>query len=163
MSSKVRIGIIGDYNADFRPHLATNIAIDHTAKRLNLITTIDWLPTLQLAHHPNNLLRNYDALWCAPGSPYQSMEGALNAIRFARENGQPFIGTCGGFQHAILEYARTVLGFIDAAHAELDPDASTLFTSALECSLVGKTMRVYVNPASRVCSGARTVLLHIWP
>lgn len=78
------------------------------------------------------------------------MQGALNAIRFARENGQPFIGTCGGFQHAILEYARNVLGFTDAAHAESDPDASTLFITALDCSLVGKTMQVHIDPTSRV-------------
>jgi len=77
MSYKVRIGIIGDYNANFRPYLATNMAIDHAAKRLNLIPTIEWLPTLQLVHSPNNTLREFDALWCAPGSPYQSMQGAL--------------------------------------------------------------------------------------
>jgi CTP synthase (UTP-ammonia lyase) len=38
------------------------------------------------------------------------MEGALLAIRHARESAIPFLGTCGGFQHAVLEYARNVLG-----------------------------------------------------
>jgi CTP synthase (UTP-ammonia lyase) len=78
------------------------------------------------------------------------MAGALQGIRFAREQRWPFIGTCGGFQHVVLEYARNVLGFVDAAHAESDPDASTLFISMLECSLVGKTMHVYLDPSSRV-------------
>jgi CTP synthase (UTP-ammonia lyase) len=50
----------------------------------------------------------------------------------------------------VLEYARNMLGFTDAAHAESDPDASTLFVSALGCSLVGKTMQVHVEPSSRV-------------
>jgi CTP synthase (UTP-ammonia lyase) len=95
-------------------------------------------------------LRRFDALWCAPGSPYQSMDGALQGIRFAREEGWPFIGTCGGFQHVVIEYARNVLGFADAAHAESDPDASTLFVSKLACSLLGKTMKVHIDPASRV-------------
>ena len=36
------------------------------------------------------------------------MEGVLSAIRFARETGRPFLGTCGGFQHALIEYARNV-------------------------------------------------------
>jgi CTP synthase (UTP-ammonia lyase) len=49
------------------------------------------------------------------------MSGALLAIRYAGENDVPFIGTCGGFQHAVIEYARNVLGWADAAHAETDP------------------------------------------
>jgi CTP synthase (UTP-ammonia lyase) len=150
MSNHVRIGIIGDYNPDFHPHLATNAAIHHAADHLNLIAGVDWLPTPLLARNTDSLLRQCDALWCAPGSPYQSMDGALKAIRFAREHDWPFIGTCGGFQHVILEYARNVLGFTDAAHAESDPDASILFISALDCSLVGKTMQVHVDPTSRV-------------
>jgi CTP synthase (UTP-ammonia lyase) len=78
------------------------------------------------------------------------MVGALQGIRFAREQRRPFLGTCGGFQHVVLEYARNVLGFADAAHAESDPDASILFITPLACSLVGKMLRVHLNPASRV-------------
>lgn len=65
-------------------------------------------------------------------------EGALIAIRYARENSIPFPGTCGGFQHAILEYARNVLGWIDAAHAETDTTGRMVITP-LTCSLVEKT------------------------
>jgi CTP synthase (UTP-ammonia lyase) len=146
----MRIGIIGDYNPDFHPHRATDAAVHHAANQLRLTTTIEWLPTALLAEDAGAQLGRFDALWCAPGSPYRSMDGALRGIRFARERGVPFIGTCGGFQHVVLEYARNVLGFADAAHAESDPDASVLFISALDCSLVGKTMDVYVNPSSRV-------------
>ena len=150
MTTPVRIGIIGDYNPDFRPHQATDAAIHHAANYLGLTAAVEWLPTPLLAHAPDAQLRRFDALWCAPGSPYQSMAGALQSIRFAREQRWPFIGTCGGFQHVVLEYARNVLGFTEAAHAESDPDASTLFISMLECSLVGKTMHVHLDPSSRV-------------
>lgn len=93
------------------------------------------------------MMREYDAFWCAPGSPYRSLTGALDAIRFAREERVPFIGTCGGFQHAVIEYARNVLGFADARHAEYDPYASSdLFISALSCSPFGETMRVEIEP-----------------
>jgi CTP synthase (UTP-ammonia lyase) len=146
----VRIGIIGDFNPGFHPHQATNAALQHAADHLRLTVAIDWLPTPLLAHDPARQLRRFDALWCAPGSPYRSMDGALQGIRFAREQNWPFIGTCGGFQHVVLEYARNVLGFTDAAHAESDPDASTLFISALACSLVGKTMQVHLDSSSRV-------------
>lgn len=151
MTTPVRIGIIGDYRPDFPPHRATVVALHHAADRLRLPMAIDWLPTAELADdQADTRLRDYDALWCAPGSPYQSMDGALRGIRFAREQGWPFLGTCGGFQHTVLEYARNVLGFADAAHAETDPDASLLFVSRLSCSLVGTTMQVQIDPASRV-------------
>jgi CTP synthase (UTP-ammonia lyase) len=80
------------------------------------------------------------------------MQGALNGIRYAREHGLPFLGTCGGFQHMVIEYARNMLGFAEAAHAESDPYASELFVTALSCSLVGKTLQVHVDPKSGVYS-----------
>ena len=53
-----------------------------------------WLDTLRLAGPSSEAtLKKFDALWCAPGSPYESMAGALRAIQFAREEGWPFIGT----------------------------------------------------------------------
>jgi len=75
--------------------------------------------------HPQHHLRaaGFDGFWCVPASPYRDIDGALRAIRFAREQRRPFLGTCGGFQHAVLEYARNVLGWADAEHGELAPNA----------------------------------------
>ncbi|MNQ95914.1 CTP synthase [compost metagenome] len=64
------------------------------------------------------------------------MDGALLAIRFAREQRRPFLGTCGGFQHAVLEYARNVLGWSDAEHGETNPDAARALLTPLSCALV---------------------------
>ncbi len=57
----------------------------------------------------------------APGSPYKNMDNTLWTIRYAREHDIPLLGTCGGFQHVIIEIARNVLGIEDAEHAEYDP------------------------------------------
>jgi CTP synthase (UTP-ammonia lyase) len=76
------------------------------------------------------------------------MEGALAAIGMARERNIPLLGTCGGFQHIVLEYARNVLGFADAEHEESAPEASRLFISRLACSLVGRTMDITLAPDS---------------
>lgn len=73
------------------------------------------------------------------------MNGALKVIQHAREHDVPLLGTCGGYQHVVLEYARNVLGFADAIHAEYDPYASDLFITALSCSLVGQTMTVMLR------------------
>jgi CTP synthase (UTP-ammonia lyase) len=105
---------------------------------------VDWLPTEPL-ENDLGLVATADVLWCAPGSPYRSLRGALAALRFGRENVVPTLGTCGGCQHIILEYARNVLGFNDAQHAEYDPYASRLFISALTCSSAGRTCRSNSN------------------
>jgi CTP synthase (UTP-ammonia lyase) len=150
MSQSIGIGVIGDYDPAFAPHRATDAALAHAADGLGLTVAVEWLPTPSLdgAAAPD-ILEAFDGLWCAPGSPYRSLAGALAGIRFAREHDRPFVGTCGGFQHVVLEYARNVLGFQDAQHAEYDPEASRLFITGLACSLVGQTMTVHVVPGSR--------------
>jgi CTP synthase (UTP-ammonia lyase) len=76
------------------------------------------------------------------------MEGALRAIRCAREQGRPFLGTCGGFQHAIIEYARNVLGWADAEHAETAPNAARPVITPLTCALVEKTDTIRFHKGS---------------
>jgi CTP synthase (UTP-ammonia lyase) len=140
----IRIGIIGDFNQKYPLHLATNEALRHAGKALERSIDSEWLAT-DLVHD----YERYQALWCSPGSPYRSLEGALNGIRYAREQAVPFLGTCGGFQHAVLEYGRNVMRLREAAHAEYDPYSSVLFVTPLNCSLVGKTMQVDLAPGSQ--------------
>ena len=149
MSPRVRIAIIGDFNADFPPHRATNEAIGHAGQSLGVDAVGIWTPTESVSDQLiKRVLSGAHALWIAPGSPYRSMDGALRAIRWAREHGVPLLGTCGGFQHVILEYARSVLGIADAQHAEYDPYASRLFVVPLSCSLIGQRMRVTLAEGS---------------
>jgi CTP synthase (UTP-ammonia lyase) len=145
----IAVGIIGDYDPGFPPHRATEEALNHAASRLGMAVTVSWIATTDLDHDAGERLSGFAALWCAPGSPYRSMNGALTGIRIARESNRPFLGTCGGFQHAVIEYARHVLGFEDAQHAEYDPYASRLLVTSLSCSLVGQRMQVSVTPGSR--------------
>jgi CTP synthase (UTP-ammonia lyase) len=78
------------------------------------------------------------------------MEGALQAIRFARETNRPFLGTCGGFQHGVIEFARNVLGWADADHAETSPEAARPLIALLECALVETSDTVRLLPGSRI-------------
>ncbi len=93
MNGEVTIGIIGDFDA--RPsHLATNEAIEHAAFATSIDVEVHWLPTaLLLLPDAEGFLERCDGLWAAPGSPYDSLDGALAGIRFARERGRPFAGT----------------------------------------------------------------------
>ncbi|MCI0489146.1 MAG: CTP synthase [Blastocatellia bacterium] len=147
MERTLKVGIIADYDPDFRPHRKANEVLTHSAKALSAPLEASWLPTEELTSEASlTRLEKFDALWCGPGSPYKSLQGALNAIRFARERDYPFIGTCAGFQHIVLEYAINVLGIEDAASEEYNPDGSKLFISRLACSVAGKTLKIKVKP-----------------
>lgn len=148
MSQMLKIGIIGDYLPDLRYHIATEEALSHAAAALSISLTSSWVSTLSLEKNTiANLLKPFHGLWCAPGD-YKSMDGAIQAIQFAREQGRPFIGTCGGFQHALIEYARNALGINGAQHEETAPNAPILFISKLACSLVGKRQTIKIMPGS---------------
>jgi CTP synthase (UTP-ammonia lyase) len=146
-----RIGIIGDFNPENRTHIFTNNGIQHAAEVLGTPIESVWLPTDQPANYGR-----FEGLLGSPGSPYRSFDGALAGIRYARENKVPFIGTCGGSQHLMIEYARNVMGLADAAHAESDPYASRLFVTPLSCSLVGKTMEVAIQAGSKAAAACQT-------
>jgi len=62
----------------------------------------------------------------------------------------PFLGSCGGCQHAILEYARNVLGLQDAEHAESHPEASLTLIAPLACALVETSAPIHLEPGTRV-------------
>jgi CTP synthase (UTP-ammonia lyase) len=141
--TSLTIGIVGERDPSFPPHIATDAALAHTGEALNIDIDARWIGT-----NDPSAVEDADAIWCAPGSPYRSLEGALAALKYGRERGVPTLGTCGGCQHMLLEFARNMLGFADAAHAEYDPYASRLFVTPLECVIAGKTMRVRIEPGS---------------
>jgi len=142
-----RLCIVGEYNPDFPPHAATNAAIEHSCRYLGIEVSYEWASTESMV---SSNLKQFSGFWIAPGSPYKSMEGALRVIQYARELNIPCLGTCGGFQHMVIEYARNVLGYKDATHAEYDPYASNLFISSLACSLAGCEMELEFAEGSSV-------------
>jgi len=93
MQRSLTIGAIGDFDPSSVPHVSTNAALDHAAAVLGISVTVSWLPTPGLEEGSAATLERFDALWCSPGSPYRSMDGALAGIRFAREKGWPFFAT----------------------------------------------------------------------
>jgi CTP synthase (UTP-ammonia lyase) len=90
----IRIGIVADYNPKNKYHVATDQSLAHASEAIGIPAESLWLDT-DLLDNPSAgaRLANCDGIWCGTSSPYRSMEGALGAIRFARENGRPFIGT----------------------------------------------------------------------
>lgn len=144
-----KVALLGEYNPTNQNHILTGAAIQHSRSLLSVEVEGVWVSTEDIS---DALFDIYSGIWVAPGSPYKNMDKTLWAIRYARENDIPCIGTCGGFQHIILEYARNVLGFKDAQHAEYDPYASELFISKLDCSLAGWEMTLNLVTESQVAN-----------
>ena len=148
----LRVALVGDRSAGVAAHAAIPHALELAAGTMDGKVEAVWIPTLDLRHDPVACLAGFGAIWCVPGSPYVSMEGALEAIRFARENRVPFLGTCGGFQHALIEYARNVLGSGQADHAESNPAAEMPLISHLACSLAEARGSIQFESGSKIAT-----------
>jgi CTP synthase (UTP-ammonia lyase) len=149
MPRSIKIGLVGDFSAGVKAHKAIPIALAMAAEDAKCAVEFEWLATPSLAENID-YAGKFDGLWLTPASPYSSMKGALDVITLARESGIPFLGTCGGFQHVLIEYARNVLAIQDADHAESNPNASVLFVTPLVCSLRDVKGPIFFKPGSRI-------------
>ena len=140
-----RIALVGDRSANVQAHARIPGIIDALLAREGIALDPYWIATKDADSCD---LSGFDAIWVTPGSPYESFSGALAAVRTAREQGIPFFGTCGGFQHAVIEYARHVCGLAHVEHAETMPDAPELLIVPLECSLKGHEEPVMIVPGT---------------
>jgi CTP synthase (UTP-ammonia lyase) len=133
------IAALGDRN----PSYLTHREIDAT---IALAPAIRWVGT------EDARIDGFDGLWVVPGTPYRDEDATLDTIRSAREQGMPILGTCGGFQHMAVEYARNAAGLPNAAHAETDPDGEDLVVAPLACSLVGEERTIRPVAGTRLAA-----------
>ena len=94
----------------------------------------------------DELLKGTDGILVAPGFGERGLEGKVHAIKYARENGIPFLGICLGMQMCVVEFARNVLGYADASSTEKDPDTTHPVICMMEeqkkTTIKGGTMRL---------------------
>ncbi|MCT2588805.1 hypothetical protein LHJ74_02430 [Streptomyces sp. N2-109] len=149
MTHTARIALVGDRSPHVRSHMRVPGLLDALRERDGLDLDAYWIPTEEATDV--TALAAFDAVWVLPGSPYRSEAGALAAIRTAREHRIPFLGTCAGFQHVLLEYARNVCGLATVEHAENTPDtpAKDAVVVPLACSLVGHEGTIELAAGSR--------------
>ncbi len=137
------IFLIGDRNTSFLTHRELDAAVSLMPRGVQArwvgTDTPDAMRTSQA-----------DAVWVVPGSPYRNDAAVYSAIKEARTSGQPFLGTCAGFQYAVVEYARNVAGIAGAGHAETAPGADDLVVNRLACSLVGQERQVTAVAGTRM-------------
>ncbi|GGD63176.1 CTP synthase C-terminal region-related (seleno)protein [Paenibacillus nasutitermitis] len=141
----MKIGIVGDYNPAYPSQKATQEALIHSASRLRTEVEMKWIASSGAADN----CPLYNGLWIAPGIP-ESVEGILHAIQYARERQIPLLGTCGGFQYMVMEFAKNMLKLEDVGHEERNPSATNVLINKLECSLAGKSGTIKLHHDSKV-------------
>ena len=151
------IALVGDFSDEVAAHRAIPIALEMAVAATRHQVRWHWAHTSQIRTASTDL-SDCSAVWLIPASPYANRDGALDVIQWVRETGRPFLGTCGGFQHALIEFARNVAGLLKAEHAETSPDAELLLIDRLSCSLVEKSgsVRFAVGSLLRAAYGSDT-------
>jgi CTP synthase (UTP-ammonia lyase) len=138
--------LVGERDPAKAAHAGIESAATLFAREAGRIVPLRWVPTDVVEREgPDRALAGATAVWCVPGSPYASTTGALQAIEWARTGRCPFLGTCGGFQHALMEYGRNVIG-LTAMHEELQPNAEHALIVKLSCSLSGGAVAPVIAP-----------------
>lgn len=140
--TRPRLALIGNRSDRVPSHSRLEALAPH------LPVQVEWVSSQDITSDQD--VADFDGIWVIPGSPYASKDGVLRAIRYARENDVPYLGTCGGFQHALIEYSRNVLGLADADDVQYDPDAATPLIVPLVCSLNGLTAPLHLGAETRI-------------
>lgn len=146
---KPRLVLIGERDLGKVAHQGIEASLALYQRDGDCCFDYDWACTATITPESlADIFRDATAVWCIPGSPYESLSGALLAIRFARTEKKAFLGTCGGFQHGLMEFFQNVL-LRPAEHQESNPEAESPLIAKLSCSLVGAKGKVIVSLPDR--------------
>ncbi len=131
-TGKVRIAVVGKYfnSGDFvlsDVYLSVLESIKYAAYHQGLKAEIDYLPSVAFEQGTAlSTLNTYDGVLVPGGFGTTGIAGILKVIQYVREHRIPYFGICYGMQLAVIEYARTIMKYKDAATAETDPASTHL-------------------------------------
>jgi CTP synthase (UTP-ammonia lyase) len=145
-----RLALVGDRSATVQAHAKIPVLMQSLATGGDEPIELYWLHSSTITGSDD--VDGFDGIWVVPGSPYENVDGVLTAIEAARTGGIPLLGTCGGFQHLLLEFARNVCGLPAVDHAEQHPEASELLIVPLECKLFGEEATVTIVEGTRAAA-----------
>jgi CTP synthase (UTP-ammonia lyase) len=146
---KPKIALVGERDVAKKAHQGIEASFALYRRDFDPRLDYEWVRTASISPESiHDIFRDATAIWCTPGSPYESFSGALLAIRHARTEKKAFLGTCGGFQHGLIEFSQNVL-LRDAEHQELTPEAKAPLIVKLSCSLIGAKGKVIATSPKR--------------
>lgn len=154
----VNIAIVGKYTDLQDSYISVVKALEHSAMRCGRKLQISWVDSEVLGsqstdhgkagfHEAWARLCQADGILVPGGFGNRGVEGMIQAAQWARENKVPYLGICLGFQVAIIEYARNVLGVKDATSEEFGASASAeekfiVYMPEVDKTQMGGTMRL---------------------
>ncbi|EED34686.1 CTP synthase [Luminiphilus syltensis NOR5-1B] len=118
----VRIGMVGKYVDLVDAYKSLNEALGHAGLQTLSRVEIDYIDAEEIERHGTTLLEHLDGILVPGGFGDRGVDGKIAAVRYARENGVPFLGICLGMHVALIEYARDVCGLEGAHSTEMCPD-----------------------------------------
>ncbi|KAJ3902967.1 CTP synthase N-terminus-domain-containing protein [Lentinula edodes] len=156
----VHIVLVGKYTDLKDSYMSVTKSLEHSAFRVNRKLTVQWVESSDLEPEvQDNAPARYHDAWRAvvgargilvPGGfGNRGTEGMLLAIKYAREQGIPYLGICLGFQLAVIEWSRNVLNISDATSMEFDQESKSpaiVFMPEISKTHMGGTMRLGLRP-----------------
>ncbi len=111
----VNVALVGKYISLHDAYISVVEALKHGGVANNADVTIHWVDSeLVSVYNAEEIFKNIDAIIIPGGFGERGIEGMICSIQYAREHKIPYLGICLGMQLTIVEYARNVLGYIDA-------------------------------------------------
>jgi CTP synthase len=142
---EVEVALVGKYALE-DAYMSIHEALKHAGIQTQTEVEVLWVDADETRDHHEERLRSADAVVVPGGFGSRGTDGKVEAVRYARENDVPFLGLCLGFQLAVVEHARNVLGLARAHSAELDPETPhpviDLLPEQYETEAMGGTMRL---------------------
>ncbi len=119
----VDIAMVGKYMQNRDSYISLNEALKHAGIQSRTRVNIHYIESTDLETKGDACLQGMDAVLVPGGFGERGIEGKIQAVRFAREQGVPYLGICLGMQVAIIEFGRHVLGMKDAHSTEFNRDS----------------------------------------
>lgn len=151
--STVKIGLIGKYVELKDSYKSIAESLIHAGAHLEAHVEIEWIHS-ETIHMKNahGILSGLDGILVAPGFGSRGVDGKIETITYARENGIPFFGICLGMQCAVIEFARNVLHLEDAHSTEIKEYTQhpviDLMAEQKSIQNMGGTMRLGAYPCT---------------
>ncbi|MFC4987252.1 glutamine hydrolyzing CTP synthase, partial [Saliphagus infecundisoli] len=142
---EVEVALVGKYDLE-DAYMSIHESLKHAGFDLGVDVTVRWVDADEMAPRHARRLEDADGVVVPGGFGMRGTQGKIDAVEYARANDVPFLGLCLGFQMAVVEYARNVLGLAGAHSAEVDADTPhpviDILPEQYEVEDMGGTMRL---------------------
>lgn len=121
---KIHLGLTGKYAQLRDAYASIDKAVEHCGAHLNAEVKMDWIDTTQMEPEEVEVtLRDFHGVIVPGGFGHRGTESKIACVKYCRENHLPYLGICLGFQMAVVDYARNVVGLKDAGSTEFAPNS----------------------------------------